>query len=102
MSFFSRSGRKSSTEPLSFDGKLLLGFSFVYVALFIWGHRVPMLLELGVTVVLVAAGVLLSLRHRRGTGWRWPGATRLDAANAVFVAVMFGLFLAAPSSWIRT
>jgi hypothetical protein len=49
--------------------------------------------DLTLAAVLTAGLTVLSIKHRRAAGWRWPGAGVREVVAALTTTAIFGLFL---------
>ena len=83
---------------MSLDFKLMFAYHGCMMALFIAGQSFSVREEVLITVVLVIVLAVASIRHRKLTHWRWPGAHPRDVLFAIAgaVAVAFFLFSATP------
>lgn len=68
-----------SWREMSLEYKSMIVYHIGMLIMFMTGDVLTVPFEAGVALALTAIGVLLSLRHRRQVGWRWPGVTITDA-----------------------
>jgi hypothetical protein len=93
----------SSTYPrswreMSLEFKSMFAYHIGMMVMFMAGGVLTIPLEVGVALTLAAMCVLLSLRHRRQVGWRWPGVSTKEILLALIVIVGGVIFLTAATS----
>jgi len=85
-------------KEMSLDYKLMFVYHGSMMVLFMAGQTLSVRQEILLTSALVVTLVLISLRHRRLTNWRWPPVLPSNVFWALFgaVAVAFFLYSASP------
>jgi hypothetical protein len=78
---------------MSLEFKSMFAYHIGMMVMFMTGGLLTVPLEVGVALALAAMCVLLSLRHRRQVGWRWPGVSAKDVLLALVVIVGGVIFL---------
>jgi len=84
-----------SWREMSLEFKSMFAYHIGMMVMFMAGGLLTIPLEVGVALTLAAMCVLLSLRHRRLVGWRWPGVSTKDVLLALAVIVGGVVFLTA-------
>lgn len=82
-------------KEMSVDFKLMFVYHGSMMVLFMVGGGISLRLEILVTLGLVAALSIISIRHRQQTNWHWPGVRFRDIAYATGTAALVGFFLVA-------
>jgi len=82
--------KKSKTNEVSFDFKLLIAYHMGIMLLFACNSVLTIGVEGGIVGALVAIAVVLSWHHRSKFEWRWPG---VGGARVIFAGLCFALGL---------
>jgi hypothetical protein len=80
-------------KDMSLELKLMFVYHGCMMVLFFTGDAFSTRQEFGFAAVLLFLLVSLSIRHRRSTGWRWPGVKPKDWLMAVGGVALIGVFL---------
>jgi hypothetical protein len=80
-------------KEMSLEYKLIAVYHICMMVLFLLGGMLSITSELVITGVLVLGLISLSIRHRRQTGWRWPGVHLHQVAFGLAAIVFGGIFL---------
>ncbi len=88
-------------KEMSLEYKLIAVYHICMMVLFLLGGLLSITSELSITGILVLILISLSIRHRRQTGWRWPGVRPQQAAFSLAAIVLGGFFLSQPRRSFR-
>jgi uncharacterized membrane protein HdeD (DUF308 family) len=80
-------------KEMSLDFKLMFAYHGVMMVLFATGSAFTSRQEVLIAATLIAILTAISMRHRRATNWRWPGASNKNILVAVGGIALTGVFL---------